>query len=123
MNRRTFVKLSGVALAAAGAQPALADSCGGGSAKRFKIKFAPHPGLLTPKKMDYMDQLKYSWDHGFTAWEDNGFMRQPVELKEKVASFMQDKGIEFGVTVVTNCGGERMFDCSKDVLERILGNV
>ena len=122
MNRRTFVKLSGVALAAAGAQPTLADSCGGG-AKPFKIKFAPHPGLLTPKKMDYMDQLKFSWDHGFTAWEDNGFMGKPVELKEKVASFMQDKGIEFGVTVVTNCGGERMFDCSKDGQERILGNV
>jgi len=109
MNRRYFTQLTGASLSAFVGSSALADHHGGKEeGKPFKAKFAPHPGLLPTgpgKKADYLDQLKFAYDLGFRAWEDNNFFKQSIETQEKVANFVKDKGMEFGVAVISNGKG------------------
>lgn len=68
--------------------------------KKFKLKYAPHFGMFKNLGgQDPIDQLKFAADCGFIAWEDNGMMKKPVELQEKIAKAMVDLGIEMGVFV------------------------
>jgi hydroxypyruvate isomerase len=43
--------------------------------------------------------LKFAADQGFTAWEDNGMGRRPVEMQEKIAAAMTSLGLTMGVFV------------------------
>ena len=113
--RRDFAK--GVALAAAGvgtvAQGLAAE--GGSTAAKFKLKYAPHPGMFEHHAgEDYLDQLRFIADEGFTAWEDNGMMRRPVELQEKAAKLMADLGITMGVFVAHPIVGSAPFAAPKE---------
>ncbi|MEM9185630.1 MAG: TIM barrel protein [Planctomycetota bacterium] len=66
----------------------------------FKLKYAPHFGMFRRLAgQDLVDQLKFAADQGFTAWEDNGMMRRPVQEQERLAKAMTDLGIEMGVFV------------------------
>ena len=75
MDRRDFFKHGAVAGAAAAAlagttSTAKADHHRG---KKFKLKYAPHPGSFKAHAgKDLIDQIKFAADQGFTAWEDNG---------------------------------------------------
>lgn len=113
MNRRNFSQITGASFAALTTQSLFADHHGGDHAgKPFKAKFAPHPGLIPTgpgKKDSYIDQLKFAYDLGFRAWEDNGFFSQSPAVQEKVAELMKDKGMEFGVAVISN-GKKAMFN-------------
>jgi hydroxypyruvate isomerase len=115
MNRRKFTQITGSSLAALAGNTAFADHHGG-KGKPFKAKFAPSPGQLfggKGKKLGYVDQLKLAHDLGFRAWEDNGLNRQKNDLLEKIAEFMKDKKMEFGVSVITN-GKGAMFNKPTD---------
>lgn len=48
---------------------------------------------------DFIDQLKFMADEGFTAMEDNGMMDRPVEVQEKVAAEMNRLELTMGVFV------------------------
>lgn len=66
----------------------------------FNLKYAPHLGMF--KNLageDYIDQLKFAADHGFTAWEDNGMKGRPVDLQEKIAKTMSELDMTMGVFV------------------------
>ena len=120
MNRRHFSQLSLASLATA---TAFADHHGEKKAAApFKAKFAPHPGLIPTgpgRKDDYIDQLKFAYDLGFRAWEDNGFFGQPAKVQEKVAEFMKDKKMEFGVAVISNGKGAAFNKPTEDQLAKI----
>ncbi|MGC6427233.1 MAG: TIM barrel protein [Akkermansiaceae bacterium] len=120
MNRRHFSRLSLASLATA---PAFANHHGQKKvATPFKAKFAPHPGLLPTgpgKKADYVDQLKFAYDLGFRAWEDNGFFRQSARMQEKVAEFMKDKKMDFGVAVISNGKGAMFNKPTEDQIAKI----
>lgn len=116
MNRRHFTQLS---LATLGSTAVFADHHGD-VGKPFKAKFAPHPGLLPTgpgRQDDYIDQLKFAYDLGFRAWEDNGFFGKAPAVQEKAAAFMKEKGMEFGVAVISS-GQRALFN--KPTQEQLL---
>lgn len=101
MNRRDFLAagLAGAALSAVSADKVAAAA---EPKRRFKLKYAPHFGMFQNLGgKDLVDQLKFAADQGFTAWEDNGMARRPVEEQERIAKAMQELGIEMGVFVAT----------------------
>ena len=108
MQRRDFL-VGGAALSAG---VAMSDKVAAESGTKtatsqhqFKLKYAPHPGMFGGLGgKDYLDQLKFAADQGFTAWEDNGMKRQSPEMQEKIAKTMQDLGIEMGVFVAHSIG-------------------
>jgi hydroxypyruvate isomerase len=100
MHRRAFLTATAAAMAttelvARKGQPA--------SPKRtFKLKYGPHLGMFQNSAgKDYVDQLKFAADQGFTAWEDNSMKNRSPDLQEKVARAMQHLGIQMGVFVST----------------------
>ena len=111
LSRRNFLVATAVA-ATVSAAPSLAAGQGllqrkskdtGG---KFKLKYAPsfrqfrqHAGD------DLIDQIKFMADEGFTAMEDNGFMRRPVELQENIGKELDRLGMTMGV--FTAGGGSR----------------
>jgi hydroxypyruvate isomerase len=122
MDRRSFLTASavgGVALSAASTLPA-------GEApqpkRRFKLKYAPHFGMFRHSAGDDpLDQLKFAADQGFTAWEDNGMMKKPAELQEKIAQTMETLGMEMGVFVSFSGFGKTDFvtDTSREYQDHL----
>lgn len=68
----------------------------------FKLKYAPHFGTFTPVAgKSLSDQLRYAHDRGFTAWEDNQYLKRPVEEQTEIADTMEKLGMAMGVFVLT----------------------
>ncbi len=112
MDRRTFLAAGVAASAAAtvGATKAAPAAQSTDSKGRFKLKYAPHFGMFKHSAgPDLVDQLKFAADQGFTAWEDNGMMRKPVEEQERLAAAMSKLGIEMGVFVSFSGGSKSEF--------------
>ena len=94
MNRRSF--LSGGVAAAVGASAAQGQS----NAAKFKLKYAPHPGMFKNSAgEDMLDQIRFSADQGFTAWEDNGAGGRPVDVQNKIGETIDQLGMTMGVFV------------------------
>jgi hydroxypyruvate isomerase len=69
-------------------------------ARRFRLKYAPHFGMFENHAgKDLVDQLRFGFDQGFTAWEDNGMPGRPVAEQERVAREMTRLGMTMGVFV------------------------
>jgi len=103
VDRRKFI--SGVAAtAAAGTVIGQMDSVVGStvqdSPKKFKMKFAPHPGSFgTSFKNSTLDEIRYCHDQGFTAIEFNGLPNQPVEMQQKIGDLLSKLDMTMGVFV------------------------
>jgi len=102
MKRRKFIKNSGMAtgalslgsLAIGNAQSNVS------TANSFNLKYAPHLGMFRHLAGDDpIDQLNFMADKGFTAFEDNEMRSRPLDLQEKMASTMANRGLEMGVFV------------------------
>ncbi len=121
MDRRQFLT-TGIAAGAAISTGLNAQSADAAEPKhKFKLKYAPHFGMF--KNLagnDPIDQLKFAADQGFTAWEDNGMMRKPLELQEKIAQTMDKLGMQMGV-FVSFSGGKTEFveNTSKDYQDHL----
>jgi hydroxypyruvate isomerase len=118
MQRREFLSQGGtlgVGALAAGAALGAAGAAGQEAAPKsapgkFKLKYGPHFGMFAASAGDdLVDQLKFAADHGFTAWEDNGFKRHDKATQEKLAKAMSDLGIEMGVFVAHGSFGSQAF--------------
>jgi len=101
MDRRNFFAAGAAAGAAALTPGAAGARNGGGTGKTgFKLKYAPHFGMFRHSAGDdLLDQLQFMYDNGFTAFEDNGMMKRPVEVQEKIARKMERLGMTMGVFV------------------------
>ena len=105
MKRRDFLAKSsvvGAGLLAAGAVQAQETV-----AKRtFQMNYAPHLGMFKQSAGgDYIDQLNFAADQGFTAWEDNSMKRdakRTKEIQEKIAATMERRGMTMGVFVLNS---------------------
>jgi hydroxypyruvate isomerase len=105
MERRNFIKnaaASGVAMAglgnvwSAGASEKMTTN-----EARFKLKYAPHLGTFaTHAGKDPIDNIKFIADQGFRAIFDNGLMKKPPELQEKIASELDRLGMDLGPFVL-----------------------
>jgi hydroxypyruvate isomerase len=69
-------------------------------AEPFNLKFAPHLGMFRHLAGDDpLDQLHFMADQGFRAFEDNGMKGRTVDMQEKMAAVIADRGLDMGVFV------------------------
>ena len=101
MNRRDFTKTAFAAVCGAAAAPAATFAQSGGKDPAFKCKFAPNLGQMreTCKGMSPEDKIRYFYDRGFRALEDNGMPGRPREVQDAIAKTMEKLGMEMGVFV------------------------
>lgn len=86
--------------AMAGAAALAGSARGQNNAPKFKLKYGPHAGMFKESAgEDILDQIKFSADQGFRAWEDNGAMRRPAELQTQMGETLQKLGMTMGVFV------------------------
>ena len=96
MHRRNFLAIGVAATAAAAGAAASAQT----NAPKFKLKYGPHPGMFKESAgEDIIDQIDFSADQGFAAWEDNGAPKRPVELQTKAGEALAKRGMTMGVFV------------------------
>jgi len=145
MQRRTFlargITAGGIAAGSVAAGGLIADVADGsnGSAARsrqedtgarrepaaFRLKYGPHFGMFRHHAgEDPVDQLKFSADQGFRAWEDNGMRGRAPEEQERIGKAMRDLGIEMGVFVATASFGDVTFARRDNaVWDRVLADI
>jgi len=102
MDRRDFIKHGAVAGTAAAVLATTTNTANADhhKAKKFKLKYAPHPGSFKAHAgKDVIDQIKFAADQGFTAWEDNGVARQTPAMQEKIGKTLDRLGMTMGVFV------------------------
>lgn len=103
MHRRAFVKntLSAAALGAAGSGSTLAATTVAEPAKhQFKMKYAPHDGMFKNHAGDdFLDQIRFMHDQGFTAIEDNGMSGREKDQQQKIGDLLEKLGMSMGVFV------------------------
>jgi len=111
MNRRAFMAMGLAAGAAAISTTVKGQNIVESPGKRkFKLKYAPHFGMFRHHAgKDLIDQLKFMADEGFTAMEDNGMMKRPKDVQEKIARQMSQLGMTMGVFVAGFNFGEKSF--------------
>lgn len=99
MNRRNFSKLLSAGLFTAGINStAKAQSAGQAP---FNLKYAPHFGMFQQHAgKNEIDQLKFMYDTGFRALEDNDMMGRPVETQVKIGETLARLGMDMGVFVI-----------------------
>ena len=106
MKRRDFVKSSMVLGAAATTTSTLARPITTLEAPHtFKLKYAPHAGMFKEHAgANFIDQINFMADTGFTALEDNGMMGRDTATQNKVAETMQKRNMRMGVFVIDKGG-------------------
>ena len=112
MERREFLAASAtIGAVAAASIPAKTDaSAGTERTQKFKLKYAPHFNMFRNSAgEDLIDQLKFAADQGFTAWEDNGMKRRPVEVQKQIGLTMEKLCMEMGVFVAHGSIGKLTF--------------
>lgn len=107
MQRRKFIRngfLSASALAAGPVFGAENNKIAGREAgKAFNLDYAFHDGMFRNHAgNNFLDQIRWAHDQGFTAIEDNGMMSRPVEEQKKIGELLAKLGMRMGVFVITS---------------------
>ena len=69
----------------------------------FKMLFGIHDGMFKDLAgPDFVSQIKFAYDKGFRAIEDNGMMERTPEEQKKIGDTLQSLGMTMGVFVVTS---------------------
>jgi hydroxypyruvate isomerase len=135
MNRRIFMKSSGIAAATAllagpsGLAMGRQDVQGAAlplEKHNFKLKYAPHFGMFENNAgKDLLDQIQFMADVGFRAMEDNGMKDHDVATQEKIAGKMTQLGLEMGVFVAHEIywTEPNLTSGDKELLEKFLKEV
>lgn len=119
MNRRQFLSSSALtAIGAATLTTATANAqesqtktaVGSNPGNDFKLLYAPHFGLFEHHAgKDPIAQLQFMADEGFRGLEDNGMMKRPRELQDKIGAELQRLGMTMGVFVAYGDFGTESF--------------
>ena len=100
MNRRNFIINSAFGSTALISTNYLFSSETDNSRYNFNLNYAPHLGMFTNSAgTDPLDQLKFMYDQGFTAFEDNNLKKRDVNLQNRLADFMSKNNMQMGVFV------------------------
>jgi len=68
--------------------------------KPFKLNYAFHDGMFKYNAgKDFSDQIRYGYDQGFRAIEDNGMMDRPPADQEKIGNLLTKLNMSMGVFV------------------------
>lgn len=83
--------------------------------KTFNLNYAPHDGMFKNSGgADFIDQIKYMYDQGFRAIEDNGMTGRSVDQQTKIGETLAKLGMTMGVFVVPKGGnGENTLAAGK----------
>lgn len=111
MNRRDFLHLGMAASAATvvHSNTAFAFASPTQAKRKFKLNYAPHFGMFKTHAGDNpIDELKFMADQGFTALEDNGLMKRPVEMQQQIGDTLAKLGMTMGVFVIDTGGNNNM---------------
>lgn len=97
MHRRTALRLSaGLPFAVA----STLSASGQAPATKFQLAFAPHGGMFKAHAgEDILDQIRWSAEQGFTAWEDNGMPGRPTDQQKKIGNLLAKHDMTMGVFV------------------------
>ena len=99
LSRRNFIGSAAAAALAASAVTSTTRAAGNGG--RFKLKYAPSPGMFRQHAgRDYLDNIKFMADEGFSAMFDNGLMGRPAEMQEKIAAELARRDMIMGPFVL-----------------------
>src|SRR5258705_11255154 len=72
-------------------------------AKPFNLPYAIHDGMFKNNAGDdFLDQIKWANDQGFSAIEDNGMMSRPVDQQKKIGDLLTNLGMRMGVFVIAS---------------------
>jgi hydroxypyruvate isomerase len=110
MQRREFVRnavavAAGLTVTGAATTVRAASEKTTSSGKPFNLNYAPHAGMFKNHAGDnFIDQIRFMYDQGFRAIEDNGLLDRPVEEQKKIGDLLAKLGMTMGVFVVD--GGE-----------------
>ncbi len=70
------------------------------SDKPFNLNYGIHDGMFRNSAgNDFIDQIKFAYDMGFRAIEDNGMMDRPAEQQEKIGNALAKLNMSMGVFV------------------------
>ena len=107
MQRRNFLQqstLAGAALFTSNLSFAASEK-NTTAGKPFNLSYAPHDGMFKNSAgSDFIDQIKYAYDLGFRAIEDNGLAGRPEDMQKKIGDTLAKLGMTMGVFVL-NKGG------------------
>ena len=103
MKRRNFIQ-QGITTAAVSLTPMamLAEErkIKPATDKPFKLNYAFHDGMFKNSAgKDFSDQIRYGYDLGFRAIEDNGMMDRSPEDQEKIGNLLTRLNMSMGVFV------------------------
>jgi hydroxypyruvate isomerase len=73
--------------------------------KPFNLNYGIHDGMFKNQAgSDFIDQIKYAYDRGFRAIEDNGMMGRSPEMQKKIGDTLAKLGMSMGVFVLDKGG-------------------
>jgi len=104
MERKNFIKQSVLAGAAALSAPSLfarsKKAIDEYADKTFNMNYAIHDGMFSNHAgKDFIDQIKFAYDKGFRAVEDNGMRSRDAATQEKIGNTLKDLKMTMGVFV------------------------
>ncbi len=71
----------------------------------FHLNYAIHDGMFKNSAgADFTDQIKYAYDLGFRAMEDNGMTGRSADMQKKIGDTMAKLGMTMGVFVIDKGG-------------------
>jgi len=67
----------------------------------FHLNYAIHDGMFAESAgKNFLDQIRFAYDNGFRAIEDNGMMDRPVDEQKKIGDLLAKLNMQMGVFVV-----------------------
>jgi hydroxypyruvate isomerase len=108
MQRKHFIQnslLGGASLLTAGVTKASRKNREINSDKPFHLNYGFHDGMFKNSAgNDFIDQIKFGYDNGFRAIEDNGMSGRPVDQQQKIGDALAKLGMGMGVFVLDKGG-------------------
>jgi hydroxypyruvate isomerase len=109
MQRKHFLQSSllggaglltgGIAKASSNKKNSFADD------KPFHLNYATHDGMFKNSAGDdFIEQIKFAYDHGFRSIEDNPMMERTPEQQQKIGDALAKLGMSMGVFVLAKGG-------------------
>ncbi|MFZ9299501.1 MAG: hydroxypyruvate isomerase family protein [Chitinophagaceae bacterium] len=106
MKRRNFLHYGFMASAATAFSFSSNDRYnkeGKAADKPFNLNFAFHDGMFAQHAgKDFLDQIRWAYDHGFRSIEDNGMMSRTPEQQQQIGDLLAKLGMTMGVFVITS---------------------
>lgn len=110
MQRRNFLKQGITAGAATFLSSSLLANENTGKSdpakdKPFQMNYGIHDGMFKNSAgSDFIDQIKFAYDMGFRAIEDNGMMGRTPDMQKKIGDTLAKLGMSMGVFVLDKGG-------------------